>query len=362
MATSQRTPIHLTADDRRCLDAVCADPQSRQKHVRRARIILELGSGCGLAETMRRTRSTMSTVCRWWERFLTLGVEGLWRDATRPPGRAPIAADREAERLRLAQSPPEHARHWTLRALAARMGDMSCVTVGNVLRRHRLYPHRVSTFKVSSDAAFAAKIKDGVGLYVNPPDHAVVLSIDEKPQIQALGRTQKPWPMTPGHATTRTHDYVRHGTTCLLASLDVATGRVVGQTSERHRSEDFVAFLDHVAEGLDADMDVHVILDNVSSHKSATVLEWLADHPRWHFHFTPTSASWANAVEGFFSKLARQRLKDAIFHSLEECTAAIEAFMAHHNAHQARPFRWRRSASELVESGKRSRQRLGTTA
>ena len=154
--------------------------------------------------------------------------------------------------------------------------------------------------------------------------------------------------MTPGHPATRTHDYVYHGTIGLLAARDVATGCVTGRMTERHRSEDFVAFLDHVAEGLDADVDVHVILDNVSSHKSATVLEWLADPPRGHFHFTPTSASWTHAVEGFFSKRARQRRKQAIFNSLAECIAAVEGFIAHHNEHQARPFRWSKAPEDWV--------------
>ncbi len=154
--------------------------------------------------------------------------------------------------------------------------------------------------------------------------------------------------MTPGYTAIRTHDYVRHGTTCLLAALDVATGHVTGRLTERHRSEDFVAFLDHVAEGLDADVDVHVILDNVSSHKSATVLEWLADHPRWHCHFTPTSASWANAVKSFVSKLARQWLKHAIVNSLADYVAVVEGFIVHHNEHRAQPFRWSKSPDDLV--------------
>ncbi len=232
-----------------------------------------------------------------------------------PPGRAPISPEKVAEVVQTAmEPPPEPASHWTLKALARETG-VAMSSVRTILRRHRLYPRRVATFKPSRDLAFAKKIRDVVGLYVNPPDHAVVLSIDEKPQIPALGRTQKPWPMTPGHTATRTHDYVRHGITGLLAALNV-----------------------------------HVILDNVSSHKSATVMEWLADHPRWHCHFTLTSASWAHALEGFFSKLARQRLKHTIFNALAECIAAVEGFIAHHNEHQARPFRWSKSPEDRVQS------------
>ncbi len=348
MAKSTRPPVILSAADRQRLEEVRDHPQSLQKHVWRARIILTLGAGHGLFETVRRTGVSKLTVWRWWDRFQAEGIAGLWRDKTRPPGRAPIAKAKVAEVIQTAMAPPpEHASHWTLKALAHETG-VAMSSVRTILRRHRLYPHRVSTFKVSQDPAFAKKIRDVVGLYVNPPDHAVVLSIDEKPQILALGRTPKPLPMTPGHTATRTHDYVRHDTTGLLTALDVATGRM----TERHRSEDFVAFLDHVAEGLAADMDVHVILDNVSSHKSATVLKWLVDHPRWHFHFTPTSASWVNAVEGFFSKLARQRLKHAISNSLAECVAAVKGFIAHHNEHQVRPFRWSKSPDDWVQSWK----------
>ena len=208
-------------------------------------------------------------------------------------------------------TPPTHASHWTLRALAERLG-MVFSTVYNILHKHGLELHRVKTFKVSRDAAFEAKIRDVVGLYVNPPDHAVILPVDEKTRIQALSRTRKPLPMTSGHPETRSHDYERNGTTCLLAALDVTTGRVVGQMTSRHRCEEFIAFLDHVAKTIEPDTRVHVIVDNVSSHKSARVHEWLKHHPDWSFHFTPTSASWTNAVEGFFSKLSRQRLKNAI--------------------------------------------------
>ena len=368
---STRQEIELSAGDRERLEGIVNNPRSLQKHVWRARIVLALGSGRGLAETMRRTGMSKPTVWRWWDRFLAEGVDGLLRDATRPPGRKPVPEDRVKAVVALAMSPPpEHARHWTLKALAEEMGDMVISTVRNILLRHGLRPHQVKTFKVSRDPRFEIKVRDVVGLYVDPPDHAVVLSVDESErvnatgsseranQIQALGRTQRPLPMKPGHAETRTHDYRRNGTTCLLAALDTATGKVVGQTVERHRSEEFLAFLDHVAEGIAPGTQVHVILDNVSSHKSAEVHEWLKGRPDWTFHFTPTSASWMNAVEGFFSKLARQRLKDAVFDSLDECVAVIEGYIEHHNASDARPFRWSRKPEDLVEAWKRGHQKL----
>ena len=368
---STRQEIELSAGDRERLEGIVNNPRSLQKHVWRARIVLALGSGRGLAETMRRTGMSKPTVWRWWDRFLAEGVDGLLRDATRPPGRKPVPEDRVKAVVALAMSPPpEHARHWTLKALAEEMGDMVISTVRNILLRHGLRPHQVKTFKVSRDPRFEIKVRDVVGLYVDPPDHAVVLSVDESErvnatgsseranQIQALGRTQRPLPMKPGHAETRTHDYRRNGTTCLLAALDTATGKVVGRTVERHRSEEFLAFLDHVAEGIAPGTQVHVILDHVSSHKSAEVHEWLKGRPDWTFHFTPTSASWMNAVEGFFSKLTRQRLKDAVFDSLDECVAAIEGYIEHHNASDARPFRWSRKPEDLVEAWKRGHQKL----
>ena len=372
---STRQEIELSAGDRERLEGIVNNPRSLQKHVWRARIVLALGSGRGLAETMRRTGMSKPTVWRWWDRFLAEGVDGLLRDATRPPGRKPVPEDRVKAVVALAMSPPpEHARHWTLKALAEEMGDMVISTVRNILLRHGLRPHQVKTFKVSRDPRFEIKVRDVVGLYVDPPDHAVVLSVDESErvnatgsseranQIQALGRTQRPLPMKPGHAETRTHDYRRNGTTCLLAALDTATGKVVGRTVERRRSAEFLAFLDHVAEGIAPGTQVHVILDNVSSHKSAEVHEWLKGRPDWTFHFTPTSASWMNAVEGFFSKLTRQRLKDAVFDSLDECVAAIEGYIEHHNASDARPFRWSRKPEDLVEAWKRGHQKLDEMA
>jgi transposase len=362
MAKSRRTPIVLSEEDRERLERIKTDPHSILKHVLRATIILHLGDGLTLSQTMRATGMSKPTVWRWWDRFLVEGVDGLLYDIPRRRGRKPISEDKVSELIELAMSPPpEHASHWTLRALAKKVG-IAVSTVFGILSRNGLKPHRVKTFKVSRDPRFELKVRDVVGLYVNPPDHAVVISVDEKTQIQALGRTQKPLPMKPGHPETRTHDYKRNGTTCLMAALDVATGKVTGQMVERHRSEEFLAFLDLVSEGIKPGTQVHVILDNVSSHKSAEVNEWLKDNANWTFHFTPTSASWMNAVEGFFSKLSRQRLKHAIFNSLDECIAAIEGYIEHHNANDARPFRWSKKPEDLVEAWKKGHQKLQESA
>ena len=358
MAKSKGTQIVLREEDRKRLKRIKSDPHSILKHVQRATIILHLGDGLTLSQTMRATGMSKPMVWRWWDRFLVDGVDGLLNVIPRRRGPKPISGDKVNELIALAMSPPpEHASHWTLRALAKKLG-VAVSTAFGILKKNGLKSHRVKTFKVSRDPRFEMKVRDFVGLYVNPPDHAVVISVDEKTQIQAQGRTQVPLPMKSGHPETRTHDYKRNGTTCLMAALDVATGKVTGQMVERHRSEEFLAFLDNVSEGIKPGDEVHVILDNVSSHKLAEVNEWLKSNANWTFHFTPTLASWMNAVEGFFSKLSRQRLKHAIFNSLDECVAAIEGYIKHHNANDARPFRWSKQPEDLVEAGKKEHQKL----
>ena len=358
MARSRRTRIVLSGQDRARLEKIRTGPHSILKHVQRASIILHLGDGLTLSQTMRATGMSKPTVWRWWDRFLVEGVDGLLYDIPGKTGRKPVSQEKVRQVIELAMSPPpEHSSHWTLRALARRLG-IAVSTVFGILKRNGLKPHRVKTFKVSRDPRFELKVRDVVGLYVDPPDHAVVISVDEKTQIQALGRTQTPLPMKPGHPGTRTHDYRRNGTTCLMAALDVATGKVTGEMVERHRSEEFLAFLDNVAGGIEPGTPVHVILDNVSSHKSAEVNQWLKQHKNWTFHFTPTSASWMNAVERFFSRLSRQRPRHAIFNSLDECIAAIEGYIEHQNATDARPFRWSKKPEDLVEAWKKGHQKL----
>ncbi len=254
--------------------------------------------------------------------------------------------------------PPPHAGHRTLKALAEAMGDTGLSTVRDILRRHGLRPHQVKTFRVSRDRRFELKVRDVVGLCACPPDHAVVLSVDEKTRIRAPGRTRRPLPMKPGAAGTRTHDYRRNAATCLMAAAGSATGKAAGQTVERHRSKEFTAFLDHVAEGIGSGIPVHVVRGDVSSRKSARVHAWLKHHPDRTFHFTPAPASWMNAAGGFFPKLSRQRLEHAIFNSLDECVGAIESCTGHHDAGDARPFRWSRKPEELALSWKRGHRKL----
>ena len=285
--------VRLDPGDRERLETVVADRNSLQKHVWRAEIVLLTADGLGTNEIMRRTGKSKPCVWRWQERFMTDGVDGLLRDKTRPPGKAPISEAVVSELIEktLHETPPE-ATHWTVRDMAKVMG-ISVSTVQKIWRAHGLAPHRIRQFKLSNDIAFVDKLHDVVGLYVNPPAHAVVLSMDEKSQIQALDRTQPGLPMKKGRSGTLTHDYKRHGTTTLFAALNVLDGTVIGRNMKRHRHQEFLRFLNVIERDVPAGKVIHVILDNYSPHKHEKVRQWLARHPRWTFHFTPTSASLA---------------------------------------------------------------------
>jgi transposase len=285
-------------------------------------------------------------VWRWQKRYAEAGVEGLLRDKTRPPGRKPVPTATVATVLALTQSEPlGEATHWTGRAMAKAVG-LSLRTVQRIWETHRLQPHRVRTFKRSNDPAFAEKVEDVVGLYMHPPAHAVVLSIDEKSQIQALDRTQPGLPIKPGRCGTMTHDYKRHGTTTLFAALNTLDGVVLGRCMQRHRHQEFIRFLNAVERAVPAGKLVHAIVDNYATHTHTKVKAWLARHPRWTFHFTPKSGSWLNAVEGFFSKLTRQRLRRGVFRSIVDLQAAINRYLNEHND-DPKPFVWTKPADAI---------------
>src|SRR5271163_4324975 len=318
--------IDVSAADRERLAAVVADRNSAQKHVWRARIILATAEGCGTSAIMHRAGVSKPCVWRWQRRFMESGVDGLLRDKTRKPGKAPVADPVVAQLIeRTLSAPPGETTHWTSRAMAEVTG-LAVSTVQKIWRAHGLAPHRLRLFKLSRDTQFAAKVRDVVGLYVDPPAHSLVLSVDEKSQIQALDRTQPGLPMKRGRAGTMTHDYIRNGTTTLFAALNLLDGTVVGQCMQRHRHQEFLRFLNRLERDIPAGRLIHVILDNYGSHKHPKVRTWLARHPRWTFHFIPTSASWLNAVEGFFAKLTRRRLKRGVFHSLVDLQAAINRY------------------------------------
>ena len=349
--------VEVSAADRARLEAVVANRNSPQKHVWRARIILGTTDGLGTSEIVRRTGKAKPCVWRWQERFMREGVPGLLRDKTRPSRIPPLpqaTIDRVIELT--AAEPPHEATHWTAGAVAAAVG-ISPSSVLRIWRAHKLRPHRVRTFKLSKDPAFAAKLRDIVGLYLDPPAHAVVLSVDEKPQIQALDRTQPGLPVKPGRCATVTHDYERHGTTTLFAALNVLDGTVLGRCMQRHRHQEFLRFLNAVEAAVPAGKLVHAILDNYATHKHPKVRAWLERHPRWTFHFTPTSASWLNAVEGFFAKLTKRRLKRGVFGSIVEIQAAINRFLAEAND-DPKPFVWTARPEHILEKVRRGNQAL----
>ena len=285
------------------------------------------------------------------------GVDGLLRDKTRPPGKAPLPDATVARVLDLTLGePPGEVTHWSGRMMAEAAG-ISLRSVQRIWSAHNLQPHRLRTFKLSRDPQFAEKLMDVVGLYVDPPAHSVVLSVDEKSQIQALDRTQPGLPMKTGRAGTMTHDYKRNGTTTLFAALNVLDGSVIGRNMQRHRHQEFIRFLNAVEREVPPGKTIHAILDNYATHKHPKVRAWLARHPRWTFHFTPTSCSWLNAVETFFSRLTRRRLKRGVFHSLVDLQAAINRFIAEANRNP-KPFVWTADPDRVLAAVKRGKQAL----
>src|SRR5215208_2500414 len=339
--------VEVSAADRARLEAVVADRNSPQKHVWRARIVLATAEGLGTNAIVRRAGVSKPCVWRWQARFMAEGLDGLLRDKTRPPGTPPLpraTVERVVELTR--QVPPGETTHWTGRAMAKAIG-ISLSAVRGIWKAHGLVPHRVRTFKLSKDPEFIAKLRDIVGLYMSPPAHAVVLSVDEKSQIQALERTQPGLPIKEGRPATATHDYERHGTTTLFAALNVLDGTVLGRCMQRHRHQEFIRFLNAVEAVIPAGKLVHAVLDNYGTHKHPRVLAWLGRHPRWTFHFTPTSGSWLNAVETFFSALTRRRLRRGVFRSIVELQEAINRYIAEHNNDPA-PFVWTKTADQIT--------------
>ncbi len=337
----------VSADDRARLEAIVADRNRSQKHAARARLVLLSAERLEVAVIARQAGISRPAVWRWRQRFAETGVDGLLRDRSRKPGKAPIARGTVHRVVALTCSEPEgEATHWTGRAMAKAVG-LSLRSVQRIWQAHKLQPHRIRTFKRSRDPAFLAKLEAIVGLYIAPPRHAVVLSVDEKSQIQALDRTQPGLPIKPGKCARMTHDYQRNGTTTLFAALNVLDGTVLGRCMQRHRHQELIRFLNTVEAAVPAGKLIHAILDNYATHKHPKVLAWLEGHPRWTFHFTPTSASWMNAVETFFSALTRRRLRRGVFASVVELQAAINRYIAEHND-DPKPFTWTKTADQII--------------
>ena len=345
---AQTACVIVSAGDRDRLEAIAADRNRPAKHVERARVVLASAHGGPVQQIAARVGVSRPMVWRWQQRFAEAGVAGLLRDKTRKPGKPPVAAETVARVVALTcGAPPGEATHWTGRAMAKAAG-ISLRSVQRIWAAHKLQPHRVRSFKRSRDPNFAEKLVDIVGLYLDPPAQAVVLSIDEKSQIQALDRTQPGLPLKSGRCGTMTHDYVRHGTTTLFAALDVLTGRVIGRCMQRHRHAEFIRFLNAVERDVPKDKRIEAVVDNYATHKHPKVRAWLKRHPRWTFHFTPTSSSWLNAVETFFSKLTRQRIRRGSFHCLVDLQAAIKRYLAEHNA-EPKPFVWTAPAVTILD-------------
>jgi transposase len=351
--------VVLNAEQKEALEH-CARSRSRSvRMVERARIVLLAAGGKLDKEIAAALNITAHKAARWRNRFLDLGLAGLEKDAPRS-GRTPSipAATVKLVIEKTTQQKPSHATHWSTRSMAAATG-LSPATIRRIWHKHGLKPHLIETFKVSSDPRFAEKLEAIVGLYLNPPEHALVLCCDEKSQIQALDRTQPGLPLKRGRAGTMTHDYKRNGTATLFAALNTLNGKVISLCQERHRHQEWIRFLRLLNDATPEDKQLHLIVDNYATHKHPAVQRWLKRHPRFHFHFTPTSASWLNMVERFFRDLTVNRLRRGVFRDVMELVDAIDGYVDQHNEHP-KPFIWTASANDILEKVKRARKTLVT--
>src|SRR5450631_849262 len=345
--------IEVPSEDREELRRLVRDRNTSQKVVWRARIVLLAGNGMGARDVAAEVGTSVLTVRRWRRRYRDKGVAGLLKDATRPARKKPLSAQmiNKVVNMTLHEKPPK-ATHWSLRSMAKASG-VSPSSVQRIWKAHGLKPHLVRTFKLSRDPKFSEKVADVVGLYLNPPDKALVLSVDEKSQIQALDRTQPGLPMKKGRAGTMTHDYKRNGTTTLFAALDLKSGIVIGECQPRHRAKEFIRFLKRIDRCVKKHLDIHLVLDNYGTHKTPEVKAWLAKHRRFKLHFTPTSASWLNLVERFFAEITTKRIRRGIFRSVAELEQAIHDYLDRHNC-DPKPFVWTKSAEIVLEKERRA--------
>ena len=351
--------LMLTEQERETLEAWSRRPKSAQALALRARIVLLCAAGNSNTEVAAEMRITKQTVGKWRSRFVDKRLDGLLDEPR--PGTPRKLSDADVERVLALtlESAPAAATHWSTRSLAAASG-LSRASIHRIWRAFALQPHRTETFKLSKDPLFIDKVRDIVGLYLNPPDRALVLCVDEKSQIQALDRSQPLLPMRPGQAERRAHDYKRHGTTSLFAALDVKTGRLIGECHRRHRSVEFRQFLDTIDAAVPARFAVHLVLDNYRTHKTPLIHRWLVKRPRFHLHFTPTGTSWINQVERWFALLTEKRLRRSAFRSTRELEQAIRQYITHHNE-QLKPFRWAKTADQILASVARFCSRTSET-
>ena len=340
--------VQLSPSERETLESLTRRRKTGSGLSLRAEIVLRAARGGTNVEIARLLSITRETVGRWRSRFAARRLEGLYDEPR--PGTPRRLLDKSVERVVTftLESQPQGHTHWSTRTMAKRCG-MSQSAISRIWRAFGLKPHRQETFKISADPLFVDKVRDIVGLYMNPPDHAVVLCVDEKSQMQALDRTQPMLPMRPGQVERRTHDYVRHGTSSLFAALDVKAGTVIGACYRRHRAREFKRFLEQIEEEVPQHQEVHVVLDNASTHKTAAIQRWLLRHPRYHLHFTPTSASWMNMVERFFAELTEKALRRGAHRSVDELERAVLNYIDVSND-DPRPFAWTKTADEIFAS------------
>jgi len=356
MPRAPATALSVTEDDRRELLQIIGLRSVPQSVALRVRVVLGAAEGIGNKVLARQLGTSLPTVLLWRGRFQADGVSGILEDRPRSGRPKEITPEQEAALVeRTLHSTPKNATHWSVRMMARDQG-ISPATVQRIWQRHHLQPHRVESFKFSTDPQFVAKVRDIVGLYLNPPDKAIVLSVDEKSQIQALDRTQPILPLRPGIPERQTHDYERHGTTTLFAALDVAVGKVIGHCQPRHRHQEFIRFLDKVDAETDSGLAVHLILDNYGAHKHPDVKQWFTEHPRY---FTPTSASWLNQVERWFAEITRKRIRRGTFHSVRELEKAIREYIRDHNR-TAQPFHWVAPANKIISKVRKYKRTLET--
>jgi transposase len=360
MRTGRRkAALILTADERRRLESLAHRSRSAAAVARRARIILACAEGTDSKMVARRLHVTPATVSKWRGRFVRNRLDGLY-DEPRPGAKRKITDEQvEAVVIRTLETTPRGATHWSTRSMGKAMG-LDHMAISRIWHAFGLQPHRTETFKLSNDPLLVEKVRDIVGLYLNPPQHAAVFCVDEKPQIQALDRTQPLLPMQPGQVERRTHDYKRHGTTTLFAALNAKTSDVITQFHQRHRSIQFREFLDLIDARVPASLDVHIIMDNYSTHKTPLIRNWFTKRPRFHMHFTPTYGSWLSLVERWFAELTNKQIRRGAFRSVPQLKTAIQAFI---DAHQLdpTPFVWTKSADEILASIARFAQRTADT-
>src|SRR5271169_3735911 len=348
--------LAVTPDDKQRLERIARSGKTEQRHALRARIVLGAAEGKSNNALSKELGVSRPTVIDWRHRYAEGGVRALYNDRPRGKSFKPLVRAKEAEIIAATQGAPKQATQWSCRSMAKVCG-VSKATVQRIWNANGLKPHLIKTFKLSNDPDFIEKLEDVIGLYMSPPDNALVFCIDEKSQIQALDRTQPGLPMKKGRAGTMTHDYKRNGTTTLFAALDVLKGEVIGHCMPRHRHQEFLKFLKAIDRGTPKHLDIHCIADNYATHKKQEVKDWLAKHPRFHFHFIPTSSSWLNLVERWFGKITTERIRRGVFTSVAELEHVIYDYIEHNNANP-KPFVWTKSANDIILKVNRGRVAL----